>query len=115
MIVSLPKENVLDEKQMENLCQALKDCMAVTDRSQYNYLTIKKSTIWSSCIKVPLKFVLQPHQDTCGKMLDTLVKLCDIMYENNAELQIDKIFQWTLSHSEFLTVMLGTAQKKCKS
>jgi hypothetical protein len=116
MIVILPKENVLDQKQIENVCQALKDSMAVTDRSQYKCLTIKKSTIWSSCINVSLKFGLQPHQDTCGMLLDNLVKLCDIIYENNAEEpQIDKIFQWTLSHSEFLTVMLGTAQKKCKS
>jgi hypothetical protein len=116
MLVNLPKENVLDQKQMENVCQALQDCVVLTDRWQDICAPIKKSTIWLSFIKISLKFGLQPHQDICGKLLDTLAKLCDIIYENNAEEpQIDKIFQWTLSHSEFLTVMLGTAQKKCKS
>ncbi|XP_021934675.1 nucleolar pre-ribosomal-associated protein 1 isoform X2 [Zootermopsis nevadensis] len=115
MMVNLSKENVLDQKQMENMCQALQDCAALTDKWQDISAPIKKSSVWLSFIKVSLKFGLQPHQDTSGKLLDTLVKLCDIIYENlTEEPQIDEIFQWALSHSEFLTVMLGTTQKKGK-
>lgn len=115
MMVNLSKENVLDQKQMENMCQALQDCAALTDKWQDISASIKKSSVWLSFIKVSLKFGLQPHQDTSGKLLDTLVKLCDIIYENlTEEPQIDEIFQWALSHSEFLTVMLGTTQKKGK-
>jgi hypothetical protein len=116
MLVNLTKENVMDQKQMENVCEVLQDCVVLTDTQQDIYAPIKKSEIWSSFIKISLKFGLQPHQDTSGKLLGTLAKLCDVIYENNAEEpQIDKIFQWTLSHSEFLAVMLGTTPKKCKS
>lgn len=115
MLVSLPKENVLDEKQMENVCQALQDCVVLTDGKQSISVPMKKSTVWLSFIKMSLKFGLQPHQDTNGKLLGTLAMLCDIIYENNAEEpQINKIYQWTLSHSEFLNVMLGKTPKKCK-
>jgi hypothetical protein len=115
MLVNLPKENVLDEKQMENVCQALQDCVVLTHRNQGFCAPIKKSTIWLSFIKMSLKFGLQPHQDSSGKLLGTLAMLCDVIYENNAEEpQIDKIYQWTLSHSEFLNVVLGKTPKKCK-
>lgn len=115
MLVSLPTENVLDEKQMENMCQALQDCVVLTDGKQGIYAPMKKSAVWLSFIKMSLKFGLQPHQDTSGKLLGTLAMLCDIIYENNAEEpQINEIYQWTLSHSEFLNVMLGKKQKKRK-
>jgi hypothetical protein len=115
MLVRLPKENVLDEKQMENVCQALQDCVMLTDGKQGISEPMKKSTVWLSFIKISLKFGLQPQQDTSGKLLGTLVKLCDVIYENNAEEpQINEIYQWTLSHSEFLNVMLGKTPTKCK-
>jgi hypothetical protein len=115
MLVNLPKENVLDEKQMEKVCQALQDCVMITEGKQDISEPMKKSTIWLSFVKMSLKFGLQPHQDASGKLLGTLAMLCDIIYENNAEEpQINKIHQWTLSHSEFLNVMLGKTPKKCK-
>jgi hypothetical protein len=115
MLVDLPKENVLDEKQMENVCQALQDCVTSTDGKQGFSEPMKKSTVWLSFIKTSLKFGLQPQLDTSGKLLGTLAMLCDIIYENNAEEpQINKIYQWTLSHSEFLNAMLGKTPKKCK-
>jgi len=116
MLVNLTKDNILDQKQMETVYQALQDCVVLKDRKVGVYASIKKSAIWLCFIKVSLKFGLQPQQDIHGKLLDMLATLCDIVYENNVEdPQIDEIYQWTLSHSEFLTVMLGKTQKKCKS
>ena len=116
MLVSLAKENTLDQKQMETVCQVLQECVVLNDRKPGVYASIKKSAIWLCFVKMSLKFGLQPQQDIHGKLLDILATLCDIVYENNVEdSQIDEIYQWTLSHSEFLTVMLGKAQKKRKS
>lgn len=116
MLVNLTKENTLDQKQMETVCQALQDCVVLNDRKPGVYASIKKSAIWLCFVKVSLKFGLQPQQDIHGKLLDILATLCDIVYENNVEdSQIGDIYQWTLSHSEFLTVMLGKTQKKRKS
>jgi len=116
MLVNLTKETILDQKQMETVCQALQDCVVLNDRKAGLYASIKKSAIWLCFIKVSLKFGLQSQQDNHGKLLDMLATLCDIVYENNVEdPQIDEIYQWTLSHSEFLTVMLGKTQKKRKS
>jgi hypothetical protein len=115
ILVNLPKENVLDQKQMETVCEALQDSMVLNDRKAGVYASIKKSAVWFSFIKVSLKYGLQPQQDVNGKLLDTLATLCDIVYGNNAEEpQVHEIYQWTLSHSEFLTVMLGKTQKKRK-
>jgi len=115
MLVNLAKENTLDQKQMETVCQALQDCVVLNDRKAGVYASIKKSAIWFCFVKMSLKFGLQPQQDIHGKLLDMLATLCDIVYENNVEdSQIDEIYQWTLSHSEFLTVMLGKTQKKRK-
>lgn len=116
MLVNLTKENALDQKQMETVCQALQDCVVLNDRKPGVYGSMKKSAVWLCFVKVSLKFGLQPQQDIHGKLLDVLATLCDIVYENNVEdPQIDEIYQWTLSHSEFLTVMLGKTQKKRKS
>jgi hypothetical protein len=116
MLVNLPKQNVLDQKQMEAVCQALQDCVVLNDRKAGVYALIKKNAVWLAFIKMSLKFGLQPQQDINGRLLATLATLCDTVYENNVEeAQIDEIYQWTLSHSEFLTVMLGKTQKKCKS
>lgn len=115
MFVSVLKNKVLDAKQMENVCQSLQDCVMLIDQNEGVSALIRKSTMWLSFIKMSLKYGIQPHQDTSGKLLDTLAKFCDIIYENDAEEpQIDKIFQWTHSHSEFLTVMLGKTEKRCK-
>lgn len=116
MLVSLAKENLLDQKQMETVCQALQDNVVLNDRKAGVCASIKESAIWLRFVKMSLKFGLQPQQDIHGKLLDLLASLCDIVYEDNVEEpQIDEIYQWTLSHSEFLTVMLGKTQKKRKS
>lgn len=116
MLVNLAKENLLDQKQMETVCQALQDSVVLNDRKAGVCASIKESAIWLRFVKMSLKFGLQPQQDIIGKLLDMLASLCDIVYEDNVEEpQIDEIYQWTLSHSEFLTVMLGKAQKKRKS
>lgn len=116
MLVNSTKENILDQKQMETICQALQDCVVLNDRKAGVYASVKKSAIWLCFIKVSLKFGLQPQQDIRGKLLDMLATLCDIVYENNVEdPQIHEVYQWTLSHSEFLTVMLGKTPKKRKS
>ncbi|XP_069668959.1 nucleolar pre-ribosomal-associated protein 1 isoform X2 [Periplaneta americana] len=111
MLINSSQEGILDEKRVEHVCQILQDSVGLLNDST----ALQKSSEWSACIKMSLKFGLQTQQDTKGMLLETLGKLCDIIYRSNIkEPDVNKMFQWTLSHSEFLTVMLGTAQKKAK-
>ena len=115
MLPNLKREDTLDEKQMKRVCQELQNILASDDGKFINWTNVKNDSSWFSFIKTALKFGLQPNSDPDGILLDTLGKVCNNFSNSDEDSeQINKIFQWTLSHSEFLNIMLGSTQKKCK-
>ncbi|KAJ9585856.1 hypothetical protein L9F63_020498 [Diploptera punctata] len=113
MLVNLSKEDEPDEKHMETLCHKLQNIVVSNVGKNIKWTEVRNNALWPKYIKISLKCGLQPAVDTDGILLETLTKLCcNYCQSNQDNEQINQIFQWTLSHSEFLNIMLGSSKKK---
>lgn len=115
-VSALKKESKNTEKH-NSLCQTLLDILNLVETSANDsrFHEIKKNHSWPQFTRFSLKLGIKNSKENNNqvKLLKTLVKLCDVVYENNSDDEYVKtLFEMTTSHSEFINVMLGASSAK---
>ncbi|XP_012269209.2 nucleolar pre-ribosomal-associated protein 1 isoform X2 [Athalia rosae] len=115
--VSALKKDSKNNEKHEKLCKILLETISLVDvkKSHSQCHEIQKNHSWPQFTRFSLKLGLKSSKDDNNQvlLLRTLVKLCDIVYENNSDDEYVKtLFEMTTSHSEFINTMLGTSSTK---
>jgi len=113
MTLTLKKESKNLQK-IKILCGKLNDVVIRLKEMENNFIfsSLSKSYSWPQFTRFSLKLGLKDAKDetTQSNILKTLSNLCDITYGDNIDNEYAKtLFEMTMSHSEFVNIMLGSS------